>query len=56
MRIGLEYSEVGEMWLQTALEATAVVRILGPHTIIARDVKYQLSDLVVAARPKWVLA
>jgi hypothetical protein len=54
LRIELEYSEVGGMWLQTTLEATAIVRILGPHTIIARDVKYQLSDLLVTARPKQV--
>jgi hypothetical protein len=40
------------MWLQTSLEATAIVRILGPHTMVTRDVKYQLSDLVVVARPK----
>ena len=50
LRIELDYSEVGGMWLQTALEATAIVRILGPHTMIARDVKYQLSDLAVTAR------
>jgi hypothetical protein len=46
LRIELEYGEVGGMWLQTALEATATVRILGPHTIVSRDVKYQLNDLV----------
>jgi hypothetical protein len=55
LRIELDYGEVGGMWLQTALEATAVVRILGPHTIIARDVKYELSDLVVADRPIKIL-
>ena len=51
LRIELSYGEVGGMWLQTALEATAAVRILGPHTMVSRDVKYQLSDLIVAARP-----
>jgi outer membrane lipoprotein-sorting protein len=54
LHIELDYSDVGGMWLQTALEATATVRILGPHTMVARDVKYQLSDLVVIARPKQV--
>jgi hypothetical protein len=49
MHIELSYGEVGGMWLQTALEATATVRILGPHTMVSRDVKYQLSDLVAAA-------
>jgi len=45
------------MWLQTALEATATVRILGPHTMVSRDVKYQLGEEVVAGHPKvagWV--
>jgi outer membrane lipoprotein-sorting protein len=55
LRIELDYSEVGGMWLQTALEATAIVRILGPHTMIARDVKYQLSGLLVTVRRKQVL-
>ena len=54
LHIELDYSEVGGMWLQTALEATAIVKILGPHTMVARDVKYQLSDLVVADRLKRV--
>ena len=55
LHIELSYGEVGGMWLQTALEATAAVRILGPHTVVARDVKYQLSDLIVAARPEQVI-
>ena len=46
LHVELSFSEVGGMWLQTALEATATVRILGPHTIVSRDVKYQLSDLI----------
>ena len=49
LHIELSYGEVGGMWLQTALEATATVRILGPHTMVSRDVNYQLSDLVAAA-------
>jgi hypothetical protein len=48
LHIELGYSEVGGMWLQTALEATATVRILGPHTMVSRDVKYQLNDQVAA--------
>jgi hypothetical protein len=48
LHMELSFGEVGGMWLQTALEATAVVRILGPHTIVSRDVKYQLNDPVVA--------
>lgn len=48
LHIELVYGEVSGMWLQTALEATATVRILGPHTMVSRDVKYQMSDLVAA--------
>jgi hypothetical protein len=50
LHIELGYGEVGGMWLQTALEATAIVRILGPHTMVSRDVKYQLNDTVVAVQ------
>ena len=52
LHIELSYGEVGGMWLQTALEATAAVRILGPRTMVSRDVKYQLSDLVAVAHPR----
>jgi len=55
VRITLLYGDVDGMWLQTDLEATATVRILGPHTLVSRDVKYRVSELlVVAARPKKV--
>ncbi len=46
VRIALFYGDVGGMWLQTALEATATVRILGPYTMVSRDVKYAISELV----------
>jgi len=46
MRIVLLYSDVGGMWLQTALEATANVRILGQSAMVSSDVKYELSELV----------
>jgi hypothetical protein len=48
VRIALFYGDVGGMWLQTALEASATVRILGPYRIVARDVKYKISELVAA--------
>jgi hypothetical protein len=51
LRLELSYGEVGGMWLQTTLEATAAVRIFGVHTMVSRDVKYQLGDQVAAARP-----
>jgi hypothetical protein len=49
VRLEFLYTDVGGMWLQTSLEATATVRILGPYTITARDVKYKISELVAGA-------
>ena len=40
------YGDVGGMWLQTASEAAARVRILGPCTMVSRDVKYKITELV----------
>ena len=54
VRITLLYGDVDGMWLQTDLEATATVRILGPHTLVSRDVKYRVSELVVASCPKHI--
>ena len=42
------YGEVDGMWLQTSSEATATVRILGKHTIVARDMRYRMGELVAA--------
>jgi hypothetical protein len=55
VRIALRYGDVGGMWLQTALEATASVRILGSYTMVSHDVKYDLNEIVVAGRPKQAL-
>ena len=49
VRIALHYGDVGGMWLQTASEATAHVRILGPCTMVSRDVKYEITELVADA-------
>jgi hypothetical protein len=49
VRIALRYGDVGGMWLQTASEATAHVRILGPCTMLSRDVKYKITELVADA-------
>ena len=49
-RIVLVYSDVGGMWLQTASESTANVRLVGPYTMVARDVKYKLNELDANAR------
>jgi hypothetical protein len=42
------YGEINGMWLQTSSEATATVRILGQHTMVARDMKYRMGELVAA--------
>jgi outer membrane lipoprotein-sorting protein len=46
VRIALLYGDVSGMWLQTASESTAKVRILGQYTMVSRDVKYKVSELV----------
>jgi len=43
------YGNVGGMWLQTATEAAADVRILGRATMVSRDVKYKITELVATA-------
>ena len=43
-RIALVYGDVAGMWLQTASESTADVRFLGRHTMLSRDVRYQVSE------------
>nr|MDP9115314.1 hypothetical protein [Acidobacteriota bacterium] len=48
-RIALVYGEVQGMWLQTASESTADVRFLGRHTMLSRDVGYQVSEAVASA-------
>ena len=48
VRIMLLYSNVEGMWLQTASESTAKVKILGQHTMESRDVNYEISELVAA--------
>jgi len=48
VRMVFVYGNVEGMWLQTASEATAIVRILGPHTIVSQDVKYNIDELVAS--------
>jgi hypothetical protein len=48
-RIVLVYGDVGGMWLQTASESTANVRFVGPHTMVSRDVEYEISELAADA-------
>jgi hypothetical protein len=58
IHITLEFSVVHGMWVQSGLQSTANVRMMGPHTIVAQDVEYKMGDLAaslavraVAARP-----
>lgn len=39
--VKLTFSEVGGAWLQTEMEATADVRIAGPHTLTSRTLDYR---------------
>jgi len=48
-RIVLDYGNVSGMWLQTASESTANVRFVGPHTMVARDVEYKITELAASA-------
>ncbi len=48
VRVKFIYGEVGGMWLQTASEATANVRILGRSTMVSRDMGYKITELVAA--------
>ncbi len=45
------YGDVGGMWLQTVTEAAANVRILGRSSMVSRDVKYRITELVATAPP-----
>ncbi len=49
VHVAFIYGEVGGMWLQTASEASGKVRILGRSTMVSRDVRYKLNEVVVAA-------
>ena len=42
LKLSLTFGQVGDMWLQTGTQAVANVRFLGQHTMIARDVTYEL--------------
>ena len=52
VRIAFRYGEVGGMWLQTASEVTVNVRIVGPHTMVSRDVKYQIDGAAAVEAPQ----
>jgi hypothetical protein len=47
-RVVLVYSDVGGMWLQTSSESTAEVRFMGRHTMLSRDVEYNMGTLAAS--------
>jgi len=47
-RITFMYGDVGGMWLQTGSESTANVRLIGQHTMVSRDVGYELGEIGAA--------
>jgi len=53
VKLSLSFGRVGDMWLQTGTQAVANVRLLGQHTMIARDVDYQLPvQMAALSAPK----
>jgi hypothetical protein len=48
VRMVFLYGDVEGMWLQLASEATATVRMLGPHTIVSQNVQYDIDELVAS--------
>lgn len=49
--VKLTFSEVGGAWLQTAMEATADVRIVGPHTLTSRTLDYRPANDIASVGP-----
>ena len=50
VRIHLTFADVDGTWLQTRMEATADVRIAGPHTLTSRILDYRTPNEVASAR------
>jgi hypothetical protein len=57
VKLSLTFGRVGDMWLQTGTQAVANIRFLGQHTMIARDVNYELPvQMAALSAPKSVPA
>jgi hypothetical protein len=52
IHVVLDFQDVRGMWLQNALSSTANVRLLGRHTLTARDVEYKIGELDADLRPE----
>ena len=46
VNIVLLFGDAGGMWLQTGLQATANVRMLGQATVVSNDVSYEITKVV----------
>ena len=55
VKLSLTFGKVGEMWLQTGTQAVANVRFFGQHTMVARDLNYQLPVQMALSTPKAAL-
>jgi hypothetical protein len=44
IHISFNYADVDGMWLQTNLEATATVRLIGQCKVVAHDINYAVAD------------
>jgi len=51
VNVKVSFSEVGGVWLQTEMEATADVRIAGAYTLTSRTLDYRPANDVAAAGP-----
>jgi hypothetical protein len=51
VKYSITFGPVADMWLQTGMRAVANVRLLGQHTMIARDVNYDLPAQMADAIP-----
>src|SRR5215469_6241646 len=49
--VKISFSEVSGAWLQTEMEATADVRIAGPHTLTSRTLDYRPANDFASAGP-----
>jgi hypothetical protein len=50
VNVVLRFGDASGMWLQTDLEATANVRILGQATVVSHDVNYEMREVVASSR------
>jgi hypothetical protein len=48
VNIVLLFGDAEGLWLQTALEATGDVRILGQATVVSHDMNYEIRETVAA--------